>query len=122
MQDTTILQAAADTAADVATSKEQAAEIAQDIQAYIDDADARFDGLDDTLQTQGKTGKRLPRINMAFSEANYDFIKVMAGLEGITMTSYLNQIIDAHRNDEGNNEPYVMAKKLQAMVRSKTAK
>lgn len=119
MQETTV-QAAAAIATDDSAATQQAAEIAQDIQAYIQDADARFEGLDETLHTQGKAGQHLPRINMAFSEANYDYIKVMASLEGTTMTQFLNYVIDVYRKD--NSEHYIMAKKLQAMVRAKNDK
>lgn len=121
MQENTV-QAAAAMATDDSAATQQAAEIAKEIQDYLADTDARFEGLDKTLNTQGKAGQKLPRINMAFSVANYDYIKTMASLEGTTMTVFLNKLIDLYRKDKDKSEPYLMAKKLQAMVRAKNDK
>jgi YesN/AraC family two-component response regulator len=64
----------------------------------------------EALQTQGRAGVKLDRINMAFSPSNYDFIKVMAAIRGQTMTAYVNTVLDAER--ERNGEKYKAAKAL----------
>lgn len=64
----------------------------------------------ESMQTQGKKGERLPRINMAFSPANHEYITVMARLKGVTMTQYVNSLIDAER--EANSELYDKAREL----------
>ena len=45
------------------------------------------------MQTRGRKGVHLPRINMAFTPENHDFIKTMALVTGKTMTEFLNYII-----------------------------
>lgn len=57
----------------------------------------------DMPKTQGRKGEALPRINMAFSPANYMYIKTMAAARGCTLRDYINQIIDEHR---ASNEAY----------------
>ncbi len=64
----------------------------------------------ETLRTQGHKGMKLPRINLAFSKANYDFIKVMAGIRGQNLTVYINSILDAER--ERMKTDYLAAKAL----------
>lgn len=49
-------------------------------------------------ETQGRKGAKLRRINMAFSDQNYDFIQQEARRQGITMTMLLNRLVDAYRN------------------------
>lgn len=45
--------------------------------------------------TQGKKGQRLPRINMAFSTANLDYLQVISRIEGVSITEYVNRLIEA---------------------------
>ena len=52
--------------------------------------------------TQGRRGKRMPRINMAFSPENYAWIKRQSGPYH-TMTEIVNEIIDEYRrNNHGH--------------------
>ena len=53
--------------------------------------------VQDELRTQGRTGMKLPRINLAFSPTNYEFIKIMAAMHGQNLTQYVNEIINAER-------------------------
>lgn len=64
----------------------------------------------ETLQTQGKAGLKLPRINLAFTPSNLDYIRVMAGIRGESMTKFVNHIIEQDR--ERNGEKYKAAKAL----------
>ncbi len=50
-----------------------------------------------TMTTQGRRGCKSPRINMAFSSDNYDFIKAGAAATGLNMTQFTNLIIDRYR-------------------------
>ena len=50
-------------------------------------------------QTRGRKGVHLPRINMAFSPVNHDFIKTMALITGQTMADYVNNLIESYRNE-----------------------
>ena len=39
-----------------------------------------------------------PRINMAFAPDNLDYLRTMAGLDGISITAYVNRLIEADRD------------------------
>jgi ribosomal protein L20 len=62
------------------------------------------------LRTQGRRGVKAQRINMAFTPSNLDYMRVMAGLKGISMTQLVNDIIARER--EQNKEAYETAKRL----------
>ena len=48
--------------------------------------------------TQGnKKGIKLKRINMAFSDANHDYITKESRRQGISATAFVNKIIDEYR-------------------------
>lgn len=64
----------------------------------------------EALRTQGKRGVKAQRINMAFTPSNLDYMRVMAGLKGVSMTQFVNDIIARER--EQNSEAYEAAKKL----------
>lgn len=51
------------------------------------------------LRTQGRKGCKAPRINLAFTTENHEFVKVMAKASGRTMTTMVNDIITAYRNE-----------------------
>jgi hypothetical protein len=51
----------------------------------------------ETMQTSGRKGCKLPRVNMAFSPANYEYINIMARVRGEGMTAFVNHIVDEHR-------------------------
>lgn len=48
-----------------------------------------------TPKTQGRKGQKLQRINMAFSPDNLDYLRLMASFEGVSITQYVNSLIDA---------------------------
>ena len=47
--------------------------------------------------TRGKKGQKLPRINMAFSDDNYDFIRDEAKRLNMTMTEFVNELVRSYR-------------------------
>lgn len=51
---------------------------------------------EDIGTTQGKKGHKLPRMNMAFSRVNYEYIRKMSSLNGISATEFVNKIIEAY--------------------------
>lgn len=53
----------------------------------------------ENLQTQGRTGCKATRINMAFTPSNHEFIKVMSKASGRTMTEFTNLVITAYRRE-----------------------
>lgn len=67
--------------------------------------------VQDELRTQGRTGMKLPRINLAFSPTNYEFVKIMAAMNGQNLTQYINDIISAER--ERSKDVYEKVKALK---------
>lgn len=63
------------------------------------------------MRTQGRAGAKLPRVNMAFSPENFDYVKVVSGVMGMSMTRFTNWIIEQYR--EVNPELYEKAKALK---------
>ena len=63
--------------------------VTQEAQVVSDTYDAR--------NTQGKAGMKATRINMAFSPANYEFMQVMAHAHKMTITKYVNYLIEEER-------------------------
>ena len=56
----------------------------------------------EALQTQGKRGYKLQRINMGFTPTNLDFIRTMARAKGMTQTQLVNHILDKYREATGD--------------------
>lgn len=52
--------------------------------------------------TQGKKGQKLQRINMAFSDENIEYLRLISRLEGISMTQYVNTLLEADRVDRAD--------------------
>lgn len=46
------------------------------------------------LRTQGRKGCKAPRINMAFTPVNYEFLKRESKKNGETITQFANRIIE----------------------------
>ena len=61
-----------------------------------------------TGKTQGVKGLKSPRINLALTTPNYEYVKIMAGASGLTMTEFINGCIGAHR--ESHHALYNKAK------------
>ena len=61
-------------------------------------------------QTQGRKGAKLPRINMAFTPQNLEYLRIMAGLRGQSVTKYVNVLVE--QDMELNQAAYDAAKRL----------
>ncbi len=51
----------------------------------------------ETMHTTGKKGVKLPRINLAFSPSNYEYIQIMSRVRGENLTQFINKIIAEHK-------------------------
>jgi len=51
-------------------------------------------------RTQGRKGQKLPRINMAFTRDNLEYLRIISRIEGASMTDYVNQLLEADRQDK----------------------
>lgn len=49
--------------------------------------------------TQGKKGQKLPRINMAFSLENLEYLQIISRVSGVSITEYVNRLVMADRNE-----------------------
>ena len=79
--------------------REQLEATIQQMQERIEAQEAR--------RTQGRKGLKMPRINMSFTPSNMEYLRVMAGISGTTVTRFVNQMIEEHA--EANKERYQRA-------------
>lgn len=66
------------------------------------------------MKTQGKKGCHAMRMNMAFQPDNYQYIKVMSRITGMTHTQYVNYVLEQYRLQNG--EVYDKAKEIINML------
>lgn len=69
----------------------------------------------DTLETKGRKGLHLKRINMAFSPENYTYIKTMSKACGQTATQFVNDVLAKSR--ENNADAYNQVKDFKASIK-----
>ena len=49
------------------------------------------------MNTAGRKGVHLPRINLAFTPETYDYVKTMSKITGMTYTEFINKILQDHK-------------------------
>lgn len=54
--------------------------------------------------TRGRKGKKLPQISFRFSEVNDQYIRYISRIEGMSITQYINYLIDKDRNEKMKNQ------------------
>lgn len=64
----------------------------------------------DSFQSAGRKGLKLPRINLAFTPENYEYIRRMARARGESYTDFINWCIKEHRDQ--NADLYDQIKKF----------
>lgn len=90
---------------DVCTQHVHDAEQAQDVQDVQHVQEIPFSVKQSSLtlgSTQGIKGKRLPRINMAFSSETYEYIKRESRIRGLSATAFVNYIIEEYKKEPGH--------------------
>lgn len=65
----------------------------------------------EALRTSGRKGAKAKRINLAFTDTNYDYIRVVSRIYGEDMTHFVNRCIDEYRT--AHAAIYEKAKELQ---------
>ena len=73
-----------------------------DMQDKIEAAEAR--------RTQGRKGYQLPRLNITLTPSGVEYVRVMAGITGKSVTRYISDIVD--KDAAANAERYQKAKEL----------
>lgn len=56
----------------------------------------------DSFQSAGRKGLKLPRINLAFTPENYEYIRTMARVRGESYTTFVNWLIKTHKDENLN--------------------
>ena len=69
-----------------------------------------MEAVPEPVHTQGRKGAKLPRINMAFTPQNLEYLRIMAGLRGQSVTRYVNGLVE--QDMELNRVAYDAAKQL----------
>lgn len=54
------------------------------------------------MNTAGRKGVHLPRINLAFAPETYDYVKTMSKISGMTYTEFINKILQDHKESHGD--------------------
>lgn len=70
--------------------------------------------LESGRNARGLGGVKMPRMNMAFTPVNHDFIMTIARMTGQTYTDFVNHVIDLYR--EEHKEQYEAALKLRNSI------
>lgn len=52
-----------------------------------------------TMKTSGRGGLKLPRINLAFTPENYEYIQIMSRVSGESMTQFVNYALHQHMKE-----------------------
>ena len=61
-------------------------------------------------KTQGRKGYKMQRLNISLTPSEYEYIQVMAGITGKSLTRFIGDLIS--REAERNSEVYQQAKEL----------
>lgn len=70
--------------------------------------------LESGRNARGLGGVKMPRINMAFTPQNHDFIITLARMRGETYTDFVNRMVDLYR--EKYKAQYEAAKALRESI------
>ena len=53
----------------------------------------------ENMNTSGRKGAWLKRINTGFSKSNYEYIMTMSRVSGLTLSAFINQALAQHKED-----------------------
>ena len=61
-------------------------------------------------RTQGRKGMKAERVNTSFTPSNMEYLKKIAGLEGKSVTAYLNELVqkDIERRGEALKQAWAI--------------
>ena len=54
------------------------------------------------LNTSGRKGLKLPRVNLALAPDMYDYVKTMSKASGLTYTEFIDRILRDHKEKHGD--------------------
>lgn len=86
------------------------AQLTEDIKAMQDLTEAA-----EARKTQGRKGYKMQRLNISLTPSEFDYVSIMAGLTGKSMTRFIGDLIS--QEAERNADAYRQAKELIKNVR-----
>ncbi len=63
------------------------------------------------LKTQGKKGCKAARLNVTFTPDHIEYLRVMAGISGQSITQFLHNVIEGHK--EAHADLYAQAQSIK---------
>lgn len=70
--------------------------------------------LSNSLNTSGRKGLKLPRINLALAPDMYDYVKTMSKASGLTYTEFIDKLLRNHK--EAHSDTYTQAVKIRDSI------
>jgi len=84
----------------------------KDMEAAIEADAERKRAAAEARRTQGRKGYAMPRLNISLTPSGYEYVQVMARLNGKSVTRYISDLVD--KDAEKNAERYRKARELLA--------
>ena len=84
----------------------------KDMESAIEADAERKRAAAEARRTQGRKGYAMPRLNISLTPSGYEYVQVMARLNGKSVTRYISDLVD--KDAEKNAERYRKAKELLA--------
>jgi hypothetical protein len=66
------------------------------------------------LNTSGRKGLKLPRVNLALAPDMYDYVKTMSKVTGMTYTEFVDKLLRDHKAEHG--DIYAQAVKIRESI------
>lgn len=70
--------------------------------------------LSNGLNTSGRKGLKLPRVNLAMAPDMYDYLKTMSKASGLTYTEFVDRLLRSHKETHG--DAYAQAVKIRESI------
>ena len=68
-----------------------------------------------SMRTKGAKGCRLPRMNLALTEDNFQFVRSVGGAAGLTNSEFINSVLDEYKKN--HPEAVELSAKLRQSMR-----
>lgn len=98
-----------------AVKPHKAGEVSDEQRAADVDEMAAMTAAAEARKTAGRKGYKLQRLNISLTPSEYDYVAIMAGLTGKSMTRFIGDLIS--REAERNHAAYDAAKEIIGNVR-----
>lgn len=88
----------------------KAGEVTDEQRAADIDEMAAMTAAAEARKTAGRKGYKMQRLNISLTPSEYDYVQIMAGVTGKSLTRFIGDLIS--REAERNSEVYQQAKEL----------